>query len=248
MIRRAYVDAKALQHAEQGGVLSLDQEAAHRFTRVLRLEAGAEVELFDGAGRMVRGKLSLNEPISLTDLVVENVLPEGPRLVVVQALCKMDKLEQVVQRVTELGAHEIILFDAERSVVDFKGKAEQKVERLSRIAQDAARQSLRVDVPTVSGPMDLSELIQLVGQSKSLALVGDLDGSRKLSEILRERAEDVGQGVTILVGPEGGFSERETEALRAKGALSTQWAPHVLRTETAAMAAMAIVQARLGRA
>jgi 16S rRNA (uracil1498-N3)-methyltransferase len=248
MMRRAFVDPKVIDAGLAGQTLLLNEESAHRFLRVLRLGSGARVEIFDGTGRVIRGVLSVLDQVLVTDLEFETVEEAGPKIEIAQALCKMDKLEQVVQRSTELGAHSIILFDAERSVVDFKGKADQKIDRLRRIAQDAARQSQRLDVPLIIGPVPLGELANTCSDFKGVCVMGALDEQSTLSELLDADAPEAQKGVMVVIGPEGGLSPNEVEVLKKAGVVGVIWGPHVMRTETASLAALAIIQAHFKRA
>lgn len=241
-MRRAVVDPSLWADLE-GGALRLPAEAAHRFFRVLRLAEGTEVELFDGAGRVARGRLQA--PDRLEELRFVDVDELLPPLVVAQAVVKTDKLEWVVQKGTELGAAAFVLFDAERGQVDWKDKADKRVERLGRIAADAARQAGRARVPTVTGPESLAALCERVRTFSGVAAVGVPGAEAALSEVL---AGDVrrAQGLLAVVGPEGGLSPAEIERLVAAGAVAVRLGAFVLRTETAALAALAAAQAALG--
>lgn len=253
-MRRAFVDPSVLAAASTSGAsLTLPADAAHRFFRVLRLPDGEQVELFDGSGRLLRGRL--RAPDSLEGVEVHAADDALPPLVVAQALVKTDKLELVVQKGTELGASAFVLFDAERGQVDWQdrdkgkarseGKAERRLERLGRIAGEAARQAGRARVPTVSGPESLSALAARVQAFTGVAVVGVPGAEAPLSEVLAADARR-GQGLLVVVGPEGGLSPAELERLRAAGAIEVRLGAFVLRTETAALAALAAAQAALG--
>lgn len=241
-MRRAVVDP-SLWADLAGGALTLPPAAAHRFLRVLRLPEGTEVELFDGAGRVARGRLKAPDRLEEVRLVdVDELLPP---LVVAQAVVKTDKLEWVVQKGTELGAAAFVLFDAERGQVDWKDKADKRVERLGRIAADAARQAGRARVPSVNGPESVAALCARVHGFAGVAVVGVPGVEAALSEVLAADGRRA-HGLLVVVGPEGGLSPAEIERLVAAGAVAVRLGAFVLRTETAALAALAAAQTALG--
>lgn len=212
--------------------LLLDRETAHRFKSILRLRSGDNVELFDGEGCVVSGVLQIDKDVSLSDVQVLTHQSEPFNLSIVQAIVKMEKLEQIVQRCTELGVSEFILFDAERSTISFKDKMDSKIERLTRIAQDASRQSERVFVPRIR----VAKLSDLDGA----VFVGDPDAQTSLVSCLQNHSH-----LSVVIGPEGGLSPGEMLQLQSRGATPVKWAKHILRTETAGMAVAAVIGANL---
>ncbi len=171
-----------------------------------------------------------------------------------QAITKTDKLELVVQKATELGASQIVLFQARRSQVQLGGKypkgdddrAQGKVDRLQRIANDAARQCGRVRPPTVLGPMKLDAA--LTHAHGMLAVAGVVDAEHTLSATLRTEQASLARGFAVVIGPEGGLDDDEQRMLRDAGVRPVRWSRFVLRTETAALSALSIAQAALGEA
>jgi 16S rRNA (uracil1498-N3)-methyltransferase len=244
-VRRAHVDAAVLD-AIAGGRVVLPEAARHRFLRVLRLPEGELVEIFDGKGRVGRGRLA--PPDALVDVVLSEAAEPLPPLVVAQAVTKTDKLELVVQKGTELGASEILLVECARSQVHLGDRAEKRRERLQRVADDAARQSGRARVPAVAGPITMAALCDRVRAFSGAAVVGLLEGSAPLSEALAADPDRIARGFLVVIGPEGGLDPAEATALLAAGARPVRLAAHVLRTETAALAALAVAQVALGHA
>lgn len=242
-MRRAHVHGGILDGVHEGRV-ALPADAAHRFFRVLRLEPGTVVEVFDGAGRVARGKLE--PPGSLVEIEIEQASDRLPPLVVAQAVTKTDKLELVVQKGTELGASRFVLVDCARSQVHLGDRAEKRRDRLARVAEDAARQCGRVSVPTIEGPIDVRRLCEQVRAFPGVAVVGLVTAQAPLSEALAAAPARTAQGVLVVVGPEGGLEEREARALEEAGAVPVRLGVHVLRTETAALVALAAAQAALG--
>ncbi len=258
--RRAFVDDDRLAHADVGARLTLPQDVAHRFSRVLRLADGARVELFDDDGHVVVGVLA-GDAIVVDDAAVTD---DGlPPLIVLQAVTKADKLELVVQKGAELGASEVVLFPAHRSQVNLSGKkayskggddderADKKLERLERIGQDASRQCLRARPPSVRAVKTLDDAVAVaraVIDAGGLAVCGITDAEDTLSGLLVKHPERVQGGVVVIVGPEGGLDDEEERAFVAAGVSAVRWSRFVLRTETAALAALAVIQAALGEA
>src|ERR1700677_774805 len=118
-MHRAFVNSTFLDQALSYQDFILDTQTIKRFERVLRLEEGELVELFDGTGRIIRGILKEN---CLSDIQILKRELKGPVIQLYQALVSMDKLEEITQHGTELGVSEIILFKSDRSQVDFKDK------------------------------------------------------------------------------------------------------------------------------
>jgi 16S rRNA (uracil1498-N3)-methyltransferase len=250
-VRRAFVDDDRLAVVGAGDLVTLPTDVAHRLTNVLRLHDGDPVELFDGEGRVVVGQLRGEA------LVVEQTraAEEGlPPLVVLQGITKADKLELVVQKATELGASRLVLFGATRSQVKLGGKggdddrADRKLVRFERIASDAARQCGRAQPPTIEAVKDsaaAAAVAAAIVNSGGVGVAGVVDADVTLSVFLADHAGRLAQGVVIVVGPEGGLAPAEQRAFADAGVTAVRWSRFVLRTETAALAALAIVQAAL---
>ncbi|MDA0712612.1 MAG: RsmE family RNA methyltransferase [bacterium] len=240
MSYRAFVAEAIIDGVGADQTLILDDKTAHRFVKVLRLKSGEKVELFDGTGRLAVGILEIAEISYLKQVQITNYKSDATRIILLQALIKMDKLEQVVQRNTELGVSEIILFNADRSQVNFKGKADHKIERLTRIARDASRQCERVDVPKIAGPYSLVESLQECALFSGLKVMGDIGQAQNLTSLLSGKTQ-ISKGVLVVIGPEGGFSATEKASLENAGFIASSWSNQILRSDTAGMAAVAII-------
>lgn len=220
-----------------GGRAALTPEAAHYLRDVLRLEPGAELELFDGEGAAYPARLEGGFA----------ALSLGPRrearpalpLWLLCALAKGEKMDLVVQKATELGATRLLPFAAERSVVRLdEEKGEARAARWRRIAAEAARQCGRADVPEVSAPVTLAAALAAV--PAGFARFAFHPGGEPLG------AGTHPSGVAAVVGPEGGLTEAEVAACEAAGARRISLGPRVLRAETAALVATALLQAAFG--
>jgi 16S rRNA (uracil1498-N3)-methyltransferase len=212
------VDAGALG---AGGTLSIDDDTAHHLRRVLRLRDGDVVGVTDGAGRWCLAAVVVDGnrlSLEATSPIVVEPMPKAP-ITVAAAIPKGDRLDWMVQKVTELGVDRLALLHADRSVVRWKpDRVEHHLARLQRIADEALRQSRRVIRLRIEAP---APALDVLG-----SYVAAEPGGRALA-----------QGDTaVAVGPEGGWSEAELAAARDLVDLG----PTVLRTETAAVAVSAL--------
>ncbi|HYD39715.1 MAG TPA: 16S rRNA (uracil(1498)-N(3))-methyltransferase [Anaeromyxobacter sp.] len=219
------------------GRAALTPEAIHYLRDVLRLAPGAALELFDGAGSLYAARiedgfagLALGERREARPALALWVLP---------ALAKGEKMDLVVQKATELGATHLAPFAAERSIVRLEPeKAAARVERWRKIAAEAARQCGRADVPEVRAPARLQDALAAVPSGAARFVFHP--GGAPLPADLHPAA------VAAVVGPEGGLTEAEVAACEAAGARRASLGPRVLRAETAAVVATALLQARYG--
>ncbi|MBO9600124.1 MAG: RNA methyltransferase, partial [Cohnella sp.] len=170
------------------------------------------------------------------------------RVTVAQSLPKGDKLETVIQKGTEAGAAAFLPFLSQRTVVQYDDRKEAKrVDRWRRIAKEAAEQSHRGVVPEVMAVSSWKSLIGRFAEYDLVLLCYEEEGRagnglrRVLTEFAANRVEGGEPRILIVVGPEGGFDEREAEAAAAAGALPIGLGKRILRTETAALYALACI-------
>ncbi len=210
-------------------------EASH--LRVLRASVGDSVTLFDGAGLEADAKIMLLEDFTITLQVGEprtvNLEPPQPITLAI-ALLKGDKLSEVVRAATELGVSSFQLLITEHS--DVKEIGVQKLERLQRVALEASKQCRRAVMPVVLPPIKLKTL-----EFVACGLVAHPGSSIKPRDGLNWDAP-----ITIITGPEGGFSSSEISFLEAKGFLKVGLGPRILRAETAPIAILGAVTAGEG--
>ena len=229
-------------------VVLVDED--HRYlTRVLRLGAGDHVVLFDGKSVEAEARIMRVGPRAL-ELKIESRRPvaaiERPLVTVVQALGKGDKLDYVVQKATELGAARIIPVTTTRAVSRLDAGAMRtlsKQARWQKIAREAARQSGRLDVPEVEAVTALTTALKATPKDALKLMLWE--GARQTS-LRTQLPENPPQQIVIAIGPEGGFTVEEVEAARAVGFEPVGLGPRILRTETAALVALAILGYALG--
>ena len=236
-MRRAFIDDdRLLAGGDPSQGIVLPAAVAFRFARVLRLQQGEAVELFDASGRVARG--TFEPPDRMVDVVIAVVDDGLPPVLVVQALTRTDKLEWVAAKATELGASRLILWSASRAVVKLDDeRGDKKVARLQRVAADAAR--LRA-FGAGSDPAP--------GGEGGLAVAGIVDADVTLSVLCARERVRLQRGFAIVIGPEGGIAPAEEDAFVDAGVHGVRFSRFILRTETAALAALAIAQAGLGEA
>lgn len=223
-----------------GGRAELTDEARHYLRDVLRLGPGAAVEVFDGEGGAFQAEVLPG--FEALALGARRAAPRASASVwLLLALAKGEKLELVVQKATELGVARIVPFAAERSVVRLEAeKGEERARRWRRICEEAARQCGRADLPEVRAPATLAEaLAELPPGFTTLVFQ---PGGASLAELPPSPAG----GYAAVIGPEGGLTAAELAACEAAGALRASLGPRVLRAETAAIVAAALLQARFG--
>jgi 16S rRNA (uracil1498-N3)-methyltransferase len=202
---------------------ALDDADRHHLERVLRLRAGEAVTVSDGRGRWRACRFATDAALQVDGPVVVEPEPE-PSLTVAFALVKGERPEWVVQKLTEVGIDRIVPFVAERSVVRWDdAKAARNHERLLQIAREAAMQSRRAWLPAVEPVTTFADLA-----SRSGAAIAERGGASPSPE-----------QPTVLIGPEGGWSDGE----RARGLPTVGLGGTVLRAETAAIAAGVLLTA-----
>jgi 16S rRNA (uracil1498-N3)-methyltransferase len=212
---------------------------------VRRMRVGEGIQLSNGKGLRVRGQVSALGNNSLT-VAIESVEQEPAplvRLTIVQALAKGDRDELAIQAATELGCTGVVPWQAERSISKWEGaKIAKSVERWQTIVGEAAKQSLRAFEPPVSQPLGSKQLVASV-KEYDLVLVLDPTALVGLGSV---EFTDITKSVAIVVGPEGGISDHELEALEDSGAKRVHLGAPILRTSTAGVAAISVIQAKLG--
>lgn len=224
-----------------GDRVELVGEEARHAAQVARVRVDERIGVGDGRGLIVWGPVESVTSQRVVVVVHEVVRTErpAPELWLAQALAKGDRDELAIQAATELGASGVIPWAAERSVSRWgAAKAAKGEERWRAIVAEAAKQSVRGWIPEVAPLATTADLAKLAGQ----LLVLEPTAHAALTSVPLDA-----ERVTLVVGPEGGVSDRELAALDAAGATAVRLGPEVLRTSTAGPAALAVLNARLGR-
>lgn len=234
------VDA-SLDARVSGDRVDLPDAEVHHLRRVLRRSDGADLMVTDGAGCWAHAVLD-RSTATLTSSSVTDPAPR-PRLHVVQAIGRGRRLDDVVRVVTELGVDAVTPLVTERTEARPTGdRLARLVERLEAVARSAAQQSRRTRLPTVHRPTTVEHV-----DPGALLLVAHPGATVSLPRQLASEVVDSQGTVTVVVGPEGGFTDAEVDVLVARGGRVVGLGPTVLRTEHAAAVAVAVVAATCGR-
>jgi len=238
-IPRIHID----QGLAEGETIALGDAQSHYLRHVLRLKPGAAVRLFDGHAAIDHAAhLEFDGKITLA--VVGGAVPaaaESPlSSQVMQALAKPDHVDWMLQKATELGVHRLLLFNAARTQTPLRGaRLERKLRHWRGIAISACEQCGRARLPLIEFQPDLRTALAATIPGHRILLDA---GGAPLPSLLPSPVS----GIAILLGPEGGLDAAEIQAAREAGFASASLGPRVLRTETAAVAALAIAQATIG--
>lgn len=234
----------------QEGRVTLTGPDVHHIRRVLRLKPGDHIVVSDGQGRLSRVRLERLTEESAEGVVLEAaeaLSPKGPSITLAQALPKARKFDFIIQKAVELGVERIVPLATRRAVVRLEGsRAAERLERWRRIAREAAKQCRRPSVAEVAPLVDMETFLSSLGPPE--AGQGRLLLWEDAVEPLGETLERLGRPASLicLVGPEGGFEEAEAARAVEMGFAATSLGPRVLRTETAPVALLAILQYALG--
>src|SRR6476646_8739890 len=231
--RRFFAPPSAFNFGKHTVMLTADE--ARHLREVLRLKPGAEVSVFDGAGKEFRARVvQARREFAELELVdeIDPARPESPlRITLSVALLKGEKFDLVVQKATELGVHKIVPLITRHADIKLRDEndASKRVARWQRIALEAAKQSGRALVPEVTLP---GQLTSLLCPSHPCLLFSEKEG-HGLTRI------ETGE-ITAIVGSEGGWSDEELNEARTAGAQIVTLGGRILRAETAAITAAAL--------
>ena len=253
--------------ADNGGSLDLHPGAEFDITRaavanqvknVLRLRVGDRLVVLNGEGAYFECSIRKLEPKTVRCLVEQRVVeqaPAGPRVAVAMAVLKGDRFDWALQKMTELGVDEIIPLNTARSVVkmdEFDAKGESgKLSRWQAIVREAAEQCERSTIPHIVQPQKIQNwfgALQLGGTGDTAFICTERIQTASLRDILLSREVNgknflatTGTTIFLIVGPEGGFTEQEIQIARNQGAMPVSLGRRILRSETAAIYALAQV-------
>jgi 16S rRNA (uracil1498-N3)-methyltransferase len=236
---------ESLAGAVPGSVVEVTGDEAHHAVAVRRLREGEHVVLTDGLGTSVTGAVASTgkRAFAVTVATVAQLERPEPAITVVQALPKGDRGELAVEVLTEVGVDRVVPWAASRSVAVWKGERAAKAHaRWQATSREAAKQSRRSWLPTVTPLASTADLAGVVGEA-DLAVVLHEDATAPLSAV----DVPVTGRIVVVVGPEGGIAPDELAALTDAGAQSVRLGAEVLRTSTAGVAAVAALLARTPR-
>jgi len=228
--------------------LSITGDLRHHLRDSLRVTIGETLWLGDGQGSRYHAEITNVSKQTVTGRILETVqepLRHTPRLILGQSLLKGEKMDWVSQKATELGVGEIIPIESRHSVVQLKAdRVDHQLARWQRIAVEAAQQSEQWRVPTIAPPQSLAALLTSRASDTITLMLAERREGKSLQAV--ELPQDVTGSVLVLIGPEGGWSQEEVQIAEQAKVLPVTLGRHILRAETAAIAAISILQSRFG--
>lgn len=242
MTRRRWI----AEHWDEATATLVGNQAEH-MARVLRAEPGMEADVVAG-GRVFHAEVAavhLGKPESevrlnlLAELEAEPALP----VTLVMAVYKFDRMEWAIEKATELGVSEIAPVITRRTEKHLAEAAEKRAERWRRIAHEAAKQSRRSDVPNIAVPEPLASRVRATATGTRIVLA-EQERATTLRTIVEEAIEAASEempALEIAIGPEGGWAPSEEALFDANGWRAASLGPRILRAETAAIAALAVI-------
>ena len=231
--RRFFVDRIHGDRAELTG------DNARHLSRVLRAEVGQQYELSDNQ-RAYLAEISAVSGQRIAFRIVEPLAPEplSPEITIFAALIKFDRFEWLIEKATELGVARIVPVDAGRTEKGLARAAAKRAERWRKIAREASQQARRLRLPEIARPVSFDAAVS--GVSPFRYFLDEQPGADPLLSVL-PAARTPGDAIAILTGPEGGWTDKEREIAARAGWKLVSLGPTVLRAETAATAALAIL-------
>ena len=220
----------------------------HHLLNVLRLMPDDDVQIFDGEGTSYIARLRDTESFPAIASIQDHQFhpPIPPHITLFQAIPKSDKMDLIVQKTTEIGVDEIVPMMCERSVPKRREDAQQKQQdRWERIAIEASKQCGRPRFPNLLPPRTIGECLEQAKNCELSLLFWENEVERKIKSVLRNHRHI--KSISLFIGPEGGFSDAEVENAIDSGCLPTTFGGNTLRTETAAIVAVAITVYELRR-
>ena len=228
-----------------GAPIHLNEAQSTQVRKVLRLKPGDQVIVFDGSGYEGVGRIVAfgrgDVQIELVGEPYSGIVPGPPMVELGVAMIKGDRFDLIIQKATELGVARIVPIETERCVVSLPAdRVPSRLARWRRIATEALEQSGRADAVEVTEPADFERLLEQVDSDLRL-----IAWERESSHSLASRVNPSIRSITVLIGPEGGFTENEVRAAGEAGFDAVGLGPTILRSETAAIAVPAMIRAAM---
>jgi len=226
----------------KNGIATANGEEAAHMAKTLRMKKGDAFTAIDGSGLEYTCEVTDVLPQSVKARVLSERLCEAEpqvKLTLYQAYPKAAKMETILQKCVEIGASAFVPFLSERCVKKPEKDDAGKIQRLSRVAAEAVKQCGRAVMPEVSAILSFAEVLKKIPRHGLVLLAWEGEKCVSIKQVLH-RYPDV-KDIALLIGPEGGFSGEEAAALIKAGATAVSLGKRILRTETAGMAAAAVI-------
>lgn len=235
-----------------GKIIISDERSLHHMKNVLRLEQGEKMILSDG----VKWEYTVSIEVIGSECINCKILDKQAfssensyDTVLFQGIPKSNKMDVIIQKTVELGIDRIVPVFMERTIVKGMDRYAKKIERFKHIAEDAAKQARRSEVPTISEACGFSNMISQLEKFDLIVFPYEEEEELTIKEFLRGNqaltAEKKGLKIAVIIGPEGGFSIGEAQSLIREGCTPVRIAKNILRTETAGIATLSMIQYEL---
>ena len=227
-----------------------DKQDLHHMKKVLRMSEGDEMDISDGSAWEYHVEIeSLDDKEAVLLILDKQKFAREPELLVTlyQGIPKASKMEEIIQSCVELGVNSIVPVFMERTVVVDKGNFGKKLDRWQKISDEAVKQCKRGIIPDVQDTVKFKEALPMLQEHDLILFPYENEDNRTIKDCLREvvASGNKPKTVAIIIGPEGGFADKEAVALDEIGANRVSLGKTILRTETAGPAALAMTMYEL---
>lgn len=232
---------------ENSIILDKPEDIRH-ISRVLRLKEGDTLDIFDNSNwEYVTNITSINDSSINLEILDRRAFSREPDIDIAlfQGIPKHGKMDTVVRKSVELGVKKIVPVFMKRTVVVDKGKFGNKIERWRKISVEAAKQCRRGIVPEVSGAVYMDEMLEMLPAFDYVIFSYENEENLTIKDCLRNITGGAGKSIALIIGPEGGFADSEADEIKSMGAYSVTLGKTILRTETAGIAAIAMIMYEL---
>lgn len=224
-----------------------DKQDIQHIAKVLRLHEGDKIEVSDSEKWEYIAEISFIDKDCVEALIVDKQkFTNEPftKVTLFQGVPKQGKMELIIQKNVELGVNEIVPVFTDRCVVTDNGKMSKKIERWQKVSDEAVKQCKRGIIPRVGDDITFKEMLDLLGGFDLVLFPYENEDDRSIKDALRGLTEKP-EHVAVIIGPEGGFSDKEAETLKAMETECVTLGKTTLRTETAGMAAVSMIMYEL---
>lgn len=245
-MRRFYTEPENIS----GNIATIFEDASH-ITKVLRMEVGQQIILFDGTGVEYLARLTELNPKSCTAEITEKKFSEQEpeiKITIFQGIPKSGKMESIIQKSVELGVSGIVPTAMDRCVakLDNNKKEAERVKRWNKVSLEAAKQCGRGLVPSVEPPISFSKALDKLKEFDLAIMPYEVLGHAGECSLRKTLTDGDFKTVGVLIGPEGGFSEKEAESAAQAGVKLVGLGKRILRTETVAAAITSMIMYEKG--
>lgn len=238
-MHRFFIDSNSFSNNS----ITITGEDVQHISKVLRLRNGDEITLCDQKGMDYQVKIESISKESVITTIINSYKSKGEAIiqtVLYQGIPKSTKMDDIIQKCTELGINKVVPVVTSRTVVKLETEKDErkKVERWSKIAEEASKQSRRGVIPIISMPMSLSEALIDAQNSDIIIMPYELEQNTNIKKAIKSQAA---KSIAIFIGPEGGFDASEVTEATRNNVIPVTLGSRILRTETAGVAALTCV-------